>query len=339
MKKYPDIYPQRKTNDTLYSSKPNWKFQRRWFVSRSEYDEILSEYFSNPKNALFLAFVCASFVSLFALAVIFLDPQDEDMGHSIVSKLAYATIIWLVIFAFVLTWVIFGNLILWFRGKKSLFHSEWVSDSFLKYGLFVAFIIASLFALTFIFVIMIPEVEEDMNYTFIEQLAYATFVWLIFFLIEASCLVWGYLFIKKGKSLFRTKMVSEFPLISVKQGTATITCLKYGFYSTFIKVPFQVPVRFKMFTDGDSNITNLDKESIYLDITNVYEHLKKMPMQCFASDNNTNRVYINCNVDKSLLIVWKQFISLCYADSSKVSLSDDRMQNKNEEQDGITGAS
>jgi hypothetical protein len=235
MKKYPDIYHQRKTNDTL-CSKPNWQLQGRQFLFqdcwRSAREEMFSEYFSNLKNGLFLAFVIAT---LFTLPFMTHEFQ-EDLGiNSVFWQFVVAAVFWLAAFVVGFSWFVVFNLLI---GKK---HSTKISDS---------------------------------------------------------------------------------PLISIKHGIVTITCRKRGFFVAFRKASFQVPARFKMFTDGDSNITNFDTESIYLDVTDVYEQLKKIPGQCFACDNNTNRFYINCNVDNSLQVVWIQFISLCYCDTLAVSLSE-----------------
>jgi hypothetical protein len=238
----------------------------------------------------------------------------EDMGDTpvIVFLLLVAVAVWLFFFVFALCWIVFGNMILWLRGKKTLF--RWISKTSLKVNFFVPFIAASFCALPFILLGMFSELDEDED-----MLIFAAFVWLAVFIIGFTCFFWGNLFIKKRKSLFGDMWVSDPPLISVKQGTATITYLKYGFFTTFVKVPFQVPVRFKILTDDSNIITDLDKESILLDVTNVYERLKEIPGQCFESDSNTNRFYLNCNVDASLMVVWKQFVLLCHSDSSNVS--------------------
>jgi len=226
IKNYPDIYHHRKTNSTLNSTEQKRQFRGRWFLSHSEYDEMMYEYFSNPKNGLFIAFVCAS---LFALPAMTPEFKESMAITSVIWQLASAAVIWLVVFAFGFSWFVFmGN---GFAVKKTLFRWKWASD---------------------------------------------------------------------------------FPLISVKQGTATITCRKRYFFIILGKVSFQVSARFKILTDNGGNIiTNRDKESIFLDVTDVSEQLKKVPAQCFACDK-TNRLYLNCNANESLLPVWKQFISLCY---------------------------
>jgi len=229
---------------------------------------------------------------------------EKDIGDtSIIFLSSVAAAVWLSGFVFTLCWLTFCNLILWFCGKKSLFCR--VPDSSLKIGLFVAFVTASLFALPFLLVAMFPEIGEHQYMWF-----FAAFVWLAVFIITSASFVWGNLFIKERKLLFGSAWVSDSLLISVKQGIATITYLKYGFYLTFRKVSFQVPARFKMLTDDCNIITDLDKESILLDVTDVYEHLIKIPEQNLACDNNTNRFYLKCHVDASLLIVWKQFVCI-----------------------------
>jgi len=224
------------------------------------------------------------------------------------NKLIVVAAIWAVLFVFSLSWfTVMGHLFLLHRRKNSHFRSVWRSDYSLKSGLIITFIIASLLALPFILIGMFPELGKDED-----MLGFAIFVWLAVFIIGFTCFVWGNLLIRERKSFFCNMWVSESPLISVKQGVATITYRKYGFTS-IVKVPLQVPARFKMFTNDDSNIiTDLDKESsIFLDITDVYEHFKKIPGQCFSCDNDTHRFYLNCNVDAPLIVVWKQFVLLC----------------------------
>jgi hypothetical protein len=294
-KKYPEICHHRKTNDTLYSKKTNWKYHPWRIVwSQSERKEVLIEYFSSPKNGLFLAFILASLCAFLGMFAEFEEAK---------KMLVLVATIWIGLFVFTLSWFVYNNLFLWLLGKKSLF--RWLSDSSLKIGLFVTFVIASLCALPFMLLGMFPEIEEDED-----MLIFAAFVWLAVFLIGFACFVWGNLFIKERKSLFGIAWVSDSPLISVKQGTVTITYLKYGFFTTFVKVPFQVPARFKMLTDDSNMITDLDKKSILLDVTDVYEHLEKIPGQYFAREDNANRFYLNCNIDASLIAVWEQFILL-----------------------------
>lgn len=205
-KNYPVIYHNGMTNGTLCPTKPNWQFQGRWFLPRSE---LFYEYFSNPKNGLAIAFIVAS---LFTLCFIFIPKEDLNI-NSVTWKLTVAILVWLFSFGFGLSWFTFINLGFWIRGKESLFGSAWCPFS---------------------------------------------------------------------------------PLISVKQGIATITYFKYAFFRTIINVQFQVSARFKMLTDDGSNIiTGLDKESFFLDVTDVYEHLKKIPGQYFACDNITNRFYLS----------------------------------------------
>jgi len=123
-KNYPDIYHQRKANDSLCSKKTNWKYHPWRIVhSRSEREEVLIEYFSSPKISLFTAFITASFCTLVSPFVAMSPEFKEDMGDTpvIVFLLLVAVAVWLFFFVFALCWIVFGNMILWLRGKKTLF--------------------------------------------------------------------------------------------------------------------------------------------------------------------------------------------------------------------------